>query len=156
MSREHQTKKLTPHQLQFWAHILPSSVCSAAAEHGSNGSNGRWAGHTEFIPRNKSWTKCVLLLSSWYFWYNISSTMWLCLDSLIYYLGCVGAPTSSWAPGVSREKKIKSYKIHQDGVPEQEKRPFSVKHGSTQRLTERDLMGSYALYICMPNYSVFT
>lgn len=51
MSREHQTKQLITHQ--FWAHILPSSVCSVGAEHGNFTSNGSWAGHTEFTPRNK-------------------------------------------------------------------------------------------------------
>lgn len=153
MSREHQRKQLTTHH--SWAHLL-SSVCSVGAEHGNFTSNGKWAGHTEFIPRNKCWTKSVVFLSSWNSWYNISGTTGLCLDSLVYDLGCVWAPTGSWAPGVSREKNIKSYRSHQDRIPEWEKRPFSVKHGCTQSLTERDLLWSCALYICMPNYSVFT
>lgn len=105
-SREHQTNRLTAHQR--WAHILPSSVRSVGAEHVNISSKGRWAGHTKLTPRNKCWTKCAAFLCSWNSWYNISGITRLCLDSLIHNLDCVGAPTGSWTPGVSREKNIKN------------------------------------------------
>lgn len=96
---------------QCWAHILPSSVYFTGADHVNLQSGGRWLAilnsHQELATEQSVRHFCAAGIS------DMSGITWMCLGSLIYDLGCAGAP----APGVSRGKIYKISKIHQDKVP---------------------------------------